>query len=258
LTTADRGAELRETVRQPGLVWCYRRTDDGETKVEAVVPPADCTFRWIHLNLSDVRSLRWLEEEAALPPSIHTLMIKRDSHQRFVFEGDTLGLVLHDFERGFDSEAIGRIGGLHVALKPGLIITGRYRPLHSADIFRARLESGQAPEDATGALHLLLDVLVDNLGMAYGITGDLDKAKETFEYGISKDPDYPLFYYNLACTYGEKKDMDKAIEYLKLAFDRRENMIPGERMPNPATDSSFKQFMQNEKFRAALKELKAK
>jgi Mg2+ and Co2+ transporter CorA len=164
LTTADRGAELRETVRQPGLVWCYRRTDDGETKVEAVVPPADCAFRWIHLNLSDVRSLRWLEDEAALPPSVHTLMIKRDSHQRFVFEGDTLGLVLHDFERGFDSEAIGRIGGLHVALKPGLIITGRYRPLHSADIFRARLESGQAPEDATAALHLLLDVLVDNLG----------------------------------------------------------------------------------------------
>jgi tetratricopeptide (TPR) repeat protein len=99
-------------------------------------------------------------------------------------------------------------------------------------------------------------VLVDNLGMAYGITGDLDKAKETFAYGIEKDPDYPMFYYNMACTYGEKKDMDKAIEYLKLAFDRRENMIPGEDMPDPATDSSFKRFMQNEKFKAALEELK--
>jgi tetratricopeptide (TPR) repeat protein len=99
-------------------------------------------------------------------------------------------------------------------------------------------------------------VLVDNLGMAYGITGDLDKAKEVFEYGISKDADYPLFYYNLACTYGEMKDMDKAIKYLKLAFDRRENMIPGEKMPNPATDSSFKRFMQDEKFLAALEELK--
>ncbi len=101
-------------------------------------------------------------------------------------------------------------------------------------------------------------VLIDNLGMAYGITEDLDKAKETFEYGISKDPDYPLFYYNMACTYGEEKDMDKAIEYLKLAFARRENMIPGERMPNPATDSSFKAFLENEKFQAALKELKQK
>ena len=101
-------------------------------------------------------------------------------------------------------------------------------------------------------------VLVDNLGMSYGISGNLDKAKETFEYGISKDPDYPMFYYNMACTYGEKKDMDKAIEYLKLAFDRRENMIPGEEMPDPATDSSFERFMKNEKFKAALKELKHK
>jgi len=102
----------------------------------------------------------------------------------------------------------------------------------------------------------LWKVLIDNLGMAYGITGDLDKAKETFAYGISKDPDYPLFYYNMACTYGEMKNMDKAIEYLKLAFDRRENIIKGERMPNPATDSSFKRFMDSEKFQTALKELK--
>ena len=101
-------------------------------------------------------------------------------------------------------------------------------------------------------------VLVDNLGMSYGISGNLDKAKDIFEYGISKDADYPMFYYNMACTYGEKKDMDKAIEYLKLAFDRRENMIQGEEMPDPATDSSFERFMNNEKFKAALKELKQK
>lgn len=101
-------------------------------------------------------------------------------------------------------------------------------------------------------------VLVDNLGMAYGITGDLEKAKDTFKYGISKDPDYPLFYYNMACTYGELKDMDNAIKYLELAFDRQENMIPGEHMPNPATDSSFKDFMKDDKFKAALKGLKQK
>ena len=104
----------------------------------------------------------------------------------------------------------------------------------------------------------LWKVLVDNLGMSYGISGNLDKAKEMFEYGISKDPDYPMFYYNMACTYGEKKDMDKAIEYLKEAFDRRDNMIPGEEMPDPATDSSFERFMNSEKFKAALKELKHK
>jgi len=36
-------------------------------------------------------------------------------------------------------------------------------------------------------------VLVDNLGMSYGITGDLQTAKETFDYCVSKDPTYPSF-----------------------------------------------------------------
>jgi tetratricopeptide (TPR) repeat protein len=36
-------------------------------------------------------------------------------------------------------------------------------------------------------------VLVDSLGMAYAMTGDLEIARETFEYGIQNDPDYPVF-----------------------------------------------------------------
>lgn len=103
--------------------------------------------------------------------------------------------------------------------------------------------------------HDLWRVLVDNLGMSYGISGDLKSAKETFEYGLSKEPDYPMFHYNMACTYAEMGDMDKAILYLKQAFAHKQNMIPGERMPDPASDDSFQRFMKNEKFRAALKEL---
>ena len=101
-------------------------------------------------------------------------------------------------------------------------------------------------------------VLVDNLGMSYGISGNLKVAKETFEYGISEDPEYPMFYYNLACTYGEMDNMEKAIEYLRLAFARKDNMIPGEKFPDPAKDSSFARFADNEKFIAALKEMKKK
>ena len=104
----------------------------------------------------------------------------------------------------------------------------------------------------------LWKVLIDNLGMSYGITGSLKKAKETFEYGISKDPDYPLFYYNMACTYGEMDDVDKAIEYLKLAFEKKDKMIAGEKMPDPSTDSSFERFLKNEKFIKALKDINQK
>jgi len=98
-------------------------------------------------------------------------------------------------------------------------------------------------------------VLVDNLGMAYGISGDLKKAKDTFQYGLSKDPKYPMFHYNMACTYAEMDDVDNAIAYLKRAFDYKQNMIKGERMPDPWTDSSFQRFMKNDKFIDALKGL---
>lgn len=98
-------------------------------------------------------------------------------------------------------------------------------------------------------------VLVDNLGMSYGLTGDLPNAKATFEYGLSKDPAYPMFHYLLACTYAEMGDLDAAIRYLKSAFANKRNVIPGEQMPDPATDDSFQRFMKDEKFLRALREL---
>ncbi len=98
-------------------------------------------------------------------------------------------------------------------------------------------------------------VLVDNLGMAYGISGDLKKAKTTFEYGLSKDPDYAMFHYNMACTYAEMNDEDNAIAYLKSAFKNKENMIAGEVIPDPSSDSSFERFMKDKKFLNALKEI---
>ena len=98
-------------------------------------------------------------------------------------------------------------------------------------------------------------VLVDNLGMSYGISGDLKKAKDTFEYGLSKDPKYAMFHYNMACTYAEMNDVDKAILYLQQAFQYKQNMIKGEHFPDPWTDDSFQRFMKNDKFVNALKEL---
>ena len=90
-------------------------------------------------------------------------------------------------------------------------------------------------------------VLVDNLGMSYGITGDLQKAKETFEYGVSKDLTYPLFHYNLACTYAEMGDAAEAGNFLKKAFEYKANFLPGESMPDPRKDDSFKKLMKNNK-----------
>jgi hypothetical protein len=98
-------------------------------------------------------------------------------------------------------------------------------------------------------------VLVDNLGMSYGISGNLKKAKETFEYGLTQEPEYPMFYYNLACTYGEMKKMQEAIEQLRLAYRYKANMIAGETMPDPIKDDSFRYFVGDDSFVKAVTDM---
>ena len=99
-------------------------------------------------------------------------------------------------------------------------------------------------------------VAVDNLAMAYGITGDIKNSMSVLAYGISKEPTYPLFYYNMACGYGELNDEDNAIKWLRPAFKHKANMLPGERLPNPETDSSFEKFRDSDKFKKAIAEMK--
>jgi len=100
-------------------------------------------------------------------------------------------------------------------------------------------------------------VLVDNLGVAYGITGDLKRAKETFEYGVSQDNTFPMFYYNLACTYAEMNNIESTMSNLKTAFGYKENVIKGETMPDPRSDDPFQRFMNNEEFRKMVDSLVA-
>jgi len=97
-------------------------------------------------------------------------------------------------------------------------------------------------------------VLTDQLGMSYGMSGNLQKAKATFEDGIRQDPDYALFHYNLACAYAEMGDLDKTLLALKDALQRRDNVLKGESFPDPREDSSFQRYLLNDRFRQLLKQ----
>lgn len=74
-------------------------------------------------------------------------------------------------------------------------------------------------------------------------------AEETFHYRVAKDPDYPMFYYSLARTYAERTNMGKTMDYLKMAFARKANVIPGESMPDSHKDDSFQDFRKDKTFR---------
>ena len=98
-------------------------------------------------------------------------------------------------------------------------------------------------------------VLVDNLGMSYGISGKLPQAKATFEYGLTQDPEYPMFFYNLACVYGEMSRMNDALAQLRSFYKYKANMISGEPLPDPLKDDSFRYFVDNQDFVKTVREM---
>jgi tetratricopeptide (TPR) repeat protein len=99
-------------------------------------------------------------------------------------------------------------------------------------------------------------VATDNMGMALGISGDVDGARKIFEDAIKNDPEYPLNYYNLACADAEQGKVKDAQLHLQQAFDRKANVIPGEHLPNPTQDDSIQKLKNNKEFWAFVQTLK--
>jgi hypothetical protein len=98
----------------------------------------------------------------------------------------------------------------------------------------------------------------EQAGMSYGISGDTTKARAIFEAAIANDPDYPMYYYNLACADAQEKNLAEARKHLQQAFDRKANTLPGESMPDPTTDDSFTPYSNDKDFWSFLEGLRTK
>ncbi len=99
-------------------------------------------------------------------------------------------------------------------------------------------------------------IMIDNYGMAYGISGKPREALAVFEYGLSVRPDFPMFHYNSACAYSEMNDLPRAIQSLEQAFKFKQNMLKGEVLPDPSTDSSFQKYWNDPSFKALMKNVR--
>lgn len=150
-------------VMRPGLIWGCAHGDDGTTLIDDCDAAQDSAFRWLHLDLADQRTVRWLERSGMLPEAIHDLMLTRDTHQQSLIDDGTVGIVLQDFERNFSGSPNFQIGALHIAMTPRLMLTGRYHPLHSADIIKQRLLQGVTVSDGAAALDIILSAISGSL-----------------------------------------------------------------------------------------------
>jgi hypothetical protein len=99
-------------------------------------------------------------------------------------------------------------------------------------------------------------VITDQLSMSYGISGQIKQSRAVNENAIRTDPDYPLYYYNLACADAEQGKAADAKLHLQQAFDRKANTIPGEKLPDPTQDDSILKLKKNREFWEFVQNLK--
>lgn len=98
-------------------------------------------------------------------------------------------------------------------------------------------------------------IIVDQLVIAYGVSGQLKKAHELLDEAIPQDPEYPLNYYNLACAFAEEGNRSKMLANLDRAFQHKDHVLKGEQMPDPRSDSSFQKYARDEDFVKLMKAL---
>jgi hypothetical protein len=91
-------------------------------------------------------------------------------------------------------------------------------------------------------------VVTDELSMSLGISGDVKGSREVNEAAIAKDPEYPLYYYNLSCADAEAGDPRAARTHLQLAFDRRVHKLKGETFSDPTEDDSLQKLRKDDAF----------
>lgn len=101
---------------------------------------------------------------------------------------------------------------------------------------------------------LFLD-LVSRLALCYRLNGKLAKAKDTLEYGLAQDSEYPLFHYDMACVYAQMGKIDETLGHLREAYKYQRNASPGQMPPDPTEDSCFQKFANDPRFSDAVQKM---
>jgi Mg2+ and Co2+ transporter CorA len=176
-----------------GVIWAFDFCNGKSSPVTSAdldSPAAPGIFRWVHLNLSDQSSRRWIDDLPAVDGEIADMLLAGDGHQHVRLVGDTLTFAVHDFEREFDERRPTRTGVLIFLLAPQLMVTARRHPLFCADVILRRIEAGAVPAGAPAALDLLFSALIEvSKSVANELASVVRVAEDALiDYGRIPDP----------------------------------------------------------------------
>jgi zinc transporter len=165
----------------PGLIFAFRMQGDGtvaELAVERpIAEPAD-GWLWLHFNLADARSCRFLRSGFSLPAAARELLVAADEHQQLNVSGGCLYGVFADLVCDLDG-LTEEIGFLHFAMTERLLVSGRRRSLAAIDVTRKVLRGGAKVPTTAALLEMIIEHMVDSVDRyADEVAGKLDRIEE--------------------------------------------------------------------------------
>jgi len=120
-------------------------------------------FVWLHFNLTDTASEKWMQAHLDLPPEFFAALREGSRSTRIEDAADNLIAVVNDvaFEFSFDPS---EIASLWVNVNPRVAVSARVHPLRSVDRLRLAVRDGARLSSSLSVLNHLMhdqgDVLV--------------------------------------------------------------------------------------------------
>ena len=161
-----------------GLVWAYRfnHAHQGEVVptaiLEEITQEAQAEdfegFLWLHFNLSQASTEKWLHAHTALPPEFYEALHQGSRSTRIELADDALIAVVNDVLHGFAFDP-SDISTLWLHVSPRLIISARKKPLKSVDRLRQSVQQGAL---IFTPVELLTHLLRDQADVLIGIVRD--------------------------------------------------------------------------------------
>jgi len=165
-------------VDRAGLVWAYQFHDATTTEIS---PSDDLSqllgqhlkspsgkLLWLHFNLSQASTERWLREHTPLPPEYFEALQQGSRSTRVEQVDDALLAVVNDVLHGFAFDP-SETSTLWMYITPTLLISARKKPLKSVDRLRQAVQQGAS---VTSTTELLTHLLRDQADVLIGIVRD--------------------------------------------------------------------------------------
>lgn len=136
----------------------------SESEFNGQLPGAG-EWLWLHLNFADWRCRRWLAQTFDFPSELVNEICDPPLRQHVSARESVLFGHLADFRSEFDSDST-EFGWLHFALGERFLITGRVRPVQSAERLRQVTGAGYNFTNPASLLSHLLSLYTDVVDMA--------------------------------------------------------------------------------------------